>query len=375
MKIVQLRKFKDKDWQALTPFTELKEPLVMVFGCRTELEQPEIYKAIKNFFPKGHVVFASTGGNITSNTIDEECLTITAIEFEKSTFKVKTINLNDTELNSYKAGVKLVNSLPKENLKYILVLSEGSFVNGSELVKGMNFAAENNVLITGGLCSDDYRFQRTMVSYNESPKDGEIVGIGLYGDTLQVASSTESGWMPFGIERTVTKSVGNILYELDKKPVLELFKKYLGDLSNQLPASSMHYPLGIKEDDKYSPRTVLNINNDYNAMFFAGDIPMSSKVQFMMTNPTKLIDAVTQTVKQANQKMINKPQLALCFSGLGRKLFLGQRVIEEIEQVKNEIGKTIVISGFYTNGEIAPNEGDNMCKLHNQSVALTLISE
>lgn len=375
MKIVQLRKLKDQDWQSLTPFIELKNPLVMVFGSRVELEEPKIYKAINKFFPKGHIVFASTAGNVTSNAIDEDCITITAVEFEKSTFEVKTINLNDTELNSYKAGVELVNSLPKENLKYILVLSDGSFVNGSELTRGMNAAVENHVLITGGLCSDDHRFQRTMISYNENPKDGEIVAVGLYGDTLEVSSSTESGWVPFGVERTVTKSVGNILYELDKKPALELYKKYLGDLAEELPASSMHYPLGVKEDDEYYPRTVLNINSDYNAMFFAGDVPANSKVQFMMTNPAELIGSTVQTARQASQKMINKPQLALFFSGLGRKLFLDQRTIEEIEEVKNVIGKDVVISGFYSYGEIAPNDGENMCKLHNQSVALTLISE
>ncbi|WP_248722634.1 FIST signal transduction protein [Seonamhaeicola sp. ML3] len=375
MKIVQLRKLKGQDWQSVTPFIELKEPLVMVFGDRKEFEEPRIYKAIEKFFPKGHVVFASSSGNVTSNSIDEDCITITAVEFERSEFKVRTINLNDTELNSYKAGMELVNKLPKDKLKYIMVLSDGTFVNGSELTRGMNFVVDNHVLITGGLCSDDYRFQRTMVSYNENPKDGEIVGIGFYGDTLEVASSTESGWMPFGVERTVTKSVGNILYELDNKPALNIYQKYIGDLSKNISAASMNYPLGVQEDDQYYPRTILNINKDYNAMFFAGDIPANSKVQFMMTNPAELIGASIQTAKQAREKMINEPKLAMFFSGLGRKQFLDQRTIEEVLEVRDTIGKDVIISGFYSYGEIAPNNEENMCKLHNQSVALTLISE
>ncbi|TYA78474.1 FIST signal transduction protein [Seonamhaeicola marinus] len=378
MKIVQLRKYKGQDWQSLNTFQKLNNPLVLVFGNRFELEEPKIYKGIKNMFPKGHIVFGSTGGNVTSNSIDEDALTLTAIEFEKSTFEVRTINLNDTELNSYNAGVELVNKFPKDKLKYIFVLSDGSFVNGSELTKGMNFAAENHVLITGGLCADDNRFERTIVSYNENPKDGEIVAIGFYGDTLEVSSSTEAGWNSFGAERTVTKSIGNIVYELDKKPALDLYKVYLGDKSNMLPASAMYYPLGIKPedgDDQTTIRSVLNVNHDYNAMIFAGEVPMNSKVQFMMTNPRDLLNASNQTAKQAVQRMINKPQLALFISSVGRKLLLDQRTVEEIEEAKNVVGGNVVFSGFYSYGEIAPYEDENMCQLHNQSVALTLISE
>ncbi|WP_406683450.1 FIST C-terminal domain-containing protein [Seonamhaeicola sp. MEBiC1930] len=376
MKIVQLRKYKNQDWQSLTPFVKLQKPLVMVFGDRLELEDPKIYKSILKLFPKGHIVFSSTGGNIISNSVDDECITITAIEFERSSFVVQTINLNDTELDSYKAGIQLVNKLPKDGLKYIMVFSDGSFINGSELTKGMNFAVNSNVLITGGLSADSDRFERTIVSYNENPKDGEIVAVGFYGDTLEVSSSIEGGWQPFGAERTVTRSKANILYELDKKPALDLFKKYLGDKADELPVSTMFYPLEVKIDEDQSiVRTVLNINEDYNAMIFAGDVPLNSKVQLMMTNVDDLVNSAQLTAQQAFEKLINKPQLAIVNSGLGRKLLLDQRTVEEIEQIKTVIGNEIVITGFYSNGEIAPFEDENMCQIHNQTIALTLISE
>lgn len=376
MKVIQLRKEKDKDWQFLTSFIKLENPLVLVFGNRKELENPKIYKAISEFFPGGHIVFASTSGNITGNFIDEDCITITAVEFEKSTFKVKTINLNDTQLDSFQAGAKLVNKLDKEKLKYILVLSDGSFVNGSELIRGMNFTVDNNVLITGGLCADDDRFERTLVSYNENPKDGEIVAIGFYGDTFEVSSSIECGWQPFGAERIVTKSKGNILYELDKKPALDLYEKYLGDKSSEMPTAAMYYPIGINVDDEqFHVRTILDVNQDYNAMIFAGDIPVNSRVQFMMTNPRDLINTSVQTAEQAKARFNSKPQLALFISSMGRKLLLDQRTIEEVEEAKRIIGDDVIISGFYSYGEIAPFEEENMCQIHNQSFALTLISE
>ncbi len=377
MKTVQLRKFKGKDWEFLTPNIKLKNPLVLVFGNRYELENRNIYKNVKKIFPKSHIVFASTSGDITSKSIDDECITITAIELEKSTFKIDTINLSETNLNSYQAGIELVNNLKQDKLKYILVISDGSFVNGSELTRGMNFAVDYNVLITGGLCGDDGRFERTIVSYNENPKDGEIVAIGFYGDTFEATSSVGSGWTAFGPERLVTKAKGNILYELDNMPALDLYKKYLGEKSSELPASALYYPLKVKpeNEEKSYVRTILNINEEFNAMIFAGDVPLNSKVQLMMTNIDNLARASKNATEEALEKKIDKPQLAFLVSCIGRKLVFDQRVIEEIEEARNVLDNETTMCGFYSYGEIAPFHEENMCQLHNQTLAVTLISE
>jgi hypothetical protein len=377
MKTVQLKKHKDKEWEFLTPYVNLKKPLVLAFGNRLDLEDTKVYKKISKLFPESHIVFVSTGGNITSETITEDCITITAVELEKSTFKVEAINLSDTSLNSYQAGIDLVNNLKGDKLKYILVLSEGSFVNGSELTKGMNFAADNDVLITGGLSGDDQRFERTIVSYNENPKDGEIVAIGFYGDSFEATSSTGCGWSTFGPERVVTKSKGNILYELDHKSALDLYEKYLGDKSSQLPASALYYPLHVQEEqeDHFQVRTILNVKKEYNAMIYAGNIPLNSKVQFMMTNAASLINASKSATAEALERKAKKPELAIFMSGIGRKFMLDQRAVEEIEEARTVLNNKTTICGFYSYGEIAPFQDENMCQLHNQTMAVTLISE
>ena len=257
------------------------------------------------------------------------------------------------------------------------MLSDGSFVNGSELTKGMNYAADNNVLITGGLCGDDNRFERTIVSYNENPKDGEIVAIGFYGDTFEATSSIGGGWSTFGQKRLVTKSKGNILYELDHKPALDLYKTYLGEKSSQLPASALFYPLSVTQehDDQSQVRTILNVNNEYNAMIYAGNVPLNSKVQFMMTNAASLVNASKSAAEEALEKKAQTPELAILVSGIGRKLMLDQRTIEEVEVARNVLGNETIMCGFYANGEIAPYPDENMCQIHNQTMAITLISE
>ncbi|WP_405567546.1 FIST signal transduction protein [Polaribacter sp. Asnod6-C07] len=379
MKTVQLKKIGNENLKYISEEITLKEPLVLVFGNRYMLQDKNIYDEIKTVFPDGHLVFGSTSGDITSESVDDESITITAIEFEKSSFVIKTTNVlnNENKINSFKTGKELIKQLPQENLKYVFVVSDGSFVNGSQLTKGMNAATDDNLLITGALCGDGSRFEITLTSYNEPPKEGKIVAIGLYGDTLEVSFATKGGWTPFGPERIVTKSQGNILYELDGQPALDLYKTYLGEKSKELPGAALLYPLKVKSSDekKSIVRTILNINEEKNSMILAGDIFEESKVQLMMTNVDSIVNAAELGASKALEYRNAKPELAILVSCIGRKLVLDQRVEEEVEEVLEVVGKDATVCGLYSYGEIAPFNDEVNCQLHNQTMAITLISE
>lgn len=379
MKTVQLKRRANTDWEYLTEKQSLKEPLVLVFGNRLLLDNDHILDEVRAIFKDGHLVFGSSCGDISSVSINDDSIVITAIEFEKSSFLIKTANiLNSTsDLDSFAAGKNLINQLPEEGLKYVFALSEGRFVNGSQLTKGMNAGIEDNILITGALCGDSERFEKTVASYNEKPKPGEIIAIGLYGETLEVSFSINGGWTPFGPERVVTKSEGNTLYELDGLPALDLYKKYLGDKSKDLPSAALLYPLNVKstQEDSSIVRTILNINEEDHSMILAGDIVEGSMVQLMMTRVDNIVCAAENAAVKASQLRKNKTELAILVSCLGRKLVLDQRVEEEVEEVMEVIGNNTTFCGLYSYGEIAPFEGEKNCQLHNQTIAVTLISE
>ena len=146
MKTVQLKKHKNQNWKYLPSKQELNNPLVLAFGNRYLLENPTIYNEIKQIFPNGHIVFGSTSGDITAHSVDDDSISITAIEFEKSKFLIKTSNVLNSDLDSFKTGNDLIKQFPTEGLKFVYVISEGSFINGSQLTKGMNAATENNVV-------------------------------------------------------------------------------------------------------------------------------------------------------------------------------------------------------------------------------------
>ena len=377
MKFQQYEKQKNNDWVLVSPTkVRLKKPLVLVFGNRILLEETTVYEDVKNRFPDGEIIIGSTAGEIMLEKVYEDSITITAIEFEKSSFKAKRANILDFDKNAVAIGKHLAAQLPSKALKHIFIVSEGSFVNGSALINGLE-SKNRNTAITGGLCGDDARFEKTLVGYNEKPKEGEIVAIGFYGETLEISFAQYGGWTPFGPERIITKSEGNVLFELDNLPALDLYKKYLGDKAAQLPKSALLYPLSLMQKGKKEPivRTILSINEEKNTMILAGDVPMGSTVQLMMANIDNIAEGALHAADIGMKNRKNKPELALLVSCVGRKLVMDQRVEEEIEEVIEVIGKQAIVGGFYSYGELAPFYGNKSCELHNQTMTLTLFSE
>ncbi len=375
MKIVQAFKDRDKKWEYLADKIALNNPLVLVFSNRILLEDESLVKEIREEFPYEHIIFGSTSGQIFNTQVTDTATVVTAIEFEKSSFIIKSGNILDFKKDSKALGEHLIKDMPTQNLKHLFVLSEGSFVNGSSLIQGLK--TDGNAILTGGLCGDDSRFVKTVASYKENPKEGEVVLIGFYGETLEITHSSFGGWSPFGPERVITKSEGNILYEIDGKPALDLYKKYLGEKANALPEASLLYPLNVIEEGKKEAvvRTILNIDNENQSMILAGDVPQHSKVQLMMASIDGIAQGAQKAAEQAMTNRVNKPEIAILISCVGRKLVMNQRVEEEIEQVQDVVGSSTCLTGFYSYGEIAPFFGSNECELHNQTMTLTLISE
>lgn len=377
MKKAQLKRSSKGTWDFIGNKQVLKEPLILVFGDRKVLEANPVCKELKEIYPKGHIVMGSACGQVSNNALEENNPIATAIEFEKSTFLIKTSNILDFEEDSYKAGKELMEQFPKEGLKHVIIISEGSFVNGSSLTEGIESENTEKALVTGGMCGDADRFEKTLVSYNQEAKEGEIVAVGLYGESLEVSFSSSGGWTRFGPQRIVTKSKGNVLYELDGKPALDLYKMYLGDKSKELPSSALLYPLDVltSEEEQSIVRSVLGVDEAEKSIILAGDIKEQSKVHLMMSNVDNLAYASEKAIELANMGRTQKAEMVLFVSCIGRKLVLDQRVEEEMENVKNGVEKDTVLCGFYSYGEIVPFNGESKCKLHNQTITLTLLSE
>jgi hypothetical protein len=263
------------------------------------------------------------------------------------------------------------------DLRGVLVLSDGSMVNGSSLVRGLNDHLPQGTVVTGGLAGDGKRFDHTWVVEDGRPARGAVSAIGLYGDSLSLFHGSQGGWTAFGPERAVTSSEGSVLYSLDDQPALEIYKRYLGDMARELPASALRFPLSVradKEDERPVVRTVLSIDERRQSMTFAGDIPQSSLVRLMQASYDRLLDGAAQAAQDAARAVTAGDRLCIVVSCVGRRLVLGERVEEELESVQAHLPPETAMIGFYSYGEISP-VWFGECGLHNQTMTLTIVVE
>jgi hypothetical protein len=354
-----------------------KADLIFLFGDMGFVNDKSILEEIKSRYPKAFLLGCSTAGEILGDHVYDDTVVVTAIQFSKTNTHHATILLSEVK-NCFEAGERLANTIPHENLKHVFVLSVGLNVNGTDLVKGLSSRLPAQVSISGGLAGDKARFQKTVVVAGDLISDQAIAVVGLYGNNLQIGTASLGGWDAFGPERLVTKSKGNVLYELDGKSALELYKTYLGDHAKELPGSALLFPLCFRSEQSPTGfvRTILGVDEKEQSMTFAGDVPEGSYGRFMKANFDRLIEGAVGAAKTSAGPIRNsKPQLALLISCVGRKLVLAQRTEEEIEGVREVLGKQATMTGFYSYGEISPFTPSAKCELHNQTMTITTISE
>lgn len=375
MRVIQ-HHFYDNCWHPELP-TDDSSQLLLSFGSRQLMQDDDFRQKLKVAFPNADNLGCTTSGEIAGSEVYDESLVVNAIDFEHTKVEVHSANIKDYQ-SSLDIGQELANRLSEQDLRYVLIISDGHLVNGTELVSGITQSLPEEMLVTGGMAGDGDKFQETIVWHNEVVQAGRVVICGFYGSSIRIGHGTLGGWSCFGPQRVITRSKANILYELDGVAALDLYKKYLGEFSQKLPASALRFPLNLQLDgEKYGVvRTILDINEEDKSMIFAGDMPEGATAKLMKANFDRLIDGANGAAVAAVDKLNNqKAEFALLISCVGRRLVLRQRIFEELEAVEEVIGTDCIASGFYSYGEISPIIDSVQCRLHNQTMTITTFFE
>jgi len=365
-------------WQDATPGGAGRQAqLVLLFGATARMENPDALHELRTAFPDALIVGCSTAGEICGTEVNDDTLVATAVRFEHTEVRLAQAHV-DTAADSHTAGAALARTLNDARLVHVMVWSDGLQVNGTELARGLREQLPEHVAVTGGLAGDGDRFQRTVVCANDTPRAGAVAALGFYGTRLKVGYGSLGGWDTFGAERLITRSKGNVLYELDHQSALDLYTKYLGEHAAQLPASALLFPLALRGegDGNTLVRTVLGIDENAKSMTFAGDMPEGTYARLMKANFDRLVDGAAGAARAGLAGLGSfTPQLAVLVSCVGRKLVLKQRVEEEVESVRDVLGPRAVLTGFYSYGEICPHGAITRCELHNQTMTITTLAE
>lgn len=367
------------DWQPPAINLDLKKSLAFVFGSPDSFSDPSLAGKINGLLPGAAVVGCSSAGEIHGSEIMDHSLSIGLVEFDKATFRVVTVEIASAE-ESENLGKQLAQNLNASDLRAVFVISDGLSVNGTKLSEGFNAILHHKVPVTGGLAGDGSNFKSTWTFCNGEFRSNRIIAVGLYGESLIYAHGSRGGWDIFGPERVITKSKGNVLYEIDGRPALDLYEEYLGEKAKELPASALLFPLQIRANEKDEirlVRTILGVDREARTMTFAGELPEGHLAQLMRANIDRLIDGASKAANIHSLRSIadQGPFLSIAISCIGRRLVMGERTEEEVEATLDALPPRTSQIGFYSYGELSPLLEGHSCELHNQTMTITVIGE
>ncbi|MCB1782666.1 MAG: FIST C-terminal domain-containing protein [Alphaproteobacteria bacterium] len=353
---------------------DYKPDVVFYFMDKRIHKDVDVYSILKKQFSESILFGCSSSGPILYDDIYLGTFTGIAVTFEKT--KMKTLEIPCPEQKcSYEAGKETVIKLKGRGLRHIFVIADGMTVNGAHFIKGANKVLPKGVSISGGLASDGFEFAETLTGINKKPVSGQVCAIGFYGKDIEIGYGAQGGWDKFGLERLVTKSEGNTLYELDGQPALDLYKEYLGDAAENLPSSGLLFPLEIRKDQdgEAMVRTINAVDEINKSLRFTGDIPQGYIAQFMKGNFKNLAAGGAGAATQAIEMMEGTASFGLMVSCLGRQLLMGNQVSRELEAVMHVL-ENMPTAGFYSNGEFSFDPGA-LGILHNETMTLTVFKE
>lgn len=343
----------DEGWQHhATALAGDEAGLVLVFGITPLLKDEALLRDIHIRYSNAITVGCSTAGEICDTRVRDGSLSVSAVGFEHTRPDITETRIDAD--GSMAAGRRLAYKLDQPGLAHVLVLSDGLQVNGTELVTGLRENLPPGVAVTGGLAGDGDRFSQTLVCVQGMGEEGRIAAVGFYGNRLKIGYGSLGGWDSFGPERLVTRSRGNVLYELDGQSALGLYRRYLGEHAAGLPATGLLFPPALRSGAVQGDglaRTILAVDEQAQSMTFAGDIPEGSYAQLMKANFDRLVNGAVAAATVSSRLLGDMmPQLAILISCVGRKLVLKQRVEEEVEGVRNVLGTSTALAGFYSYG-------------------------
>ena len=179
------------------PRCDSRQTLVIIFGASEFFDASEPIREIKESYPLSHIIGCSTAGEIFGTEINDHSLSVAVLKFHHTSVQTSYAEIHSAG-DSHRAGETIAKDLFRPGLKGILILSVGTNVNGSELVRGLNSILPSTIAVSGGLAGDGERFNRTWIISDGKPHDpvarkqgGQVFLLLLLGAKKQQFLGTE----------------------------------------------------------------------------------------------------------------------------------------------------------------------------------------
>ena len=348
------------------------KPTLAITFCSIIQDRKELSRFFKE---KDIAIFGSTtAGEILDAEILEQSTVVMLLDIKKEHFQLFFGGSSDT----YKLASEMA-KVAKDSFSNpaIIVVSSGLTIDAEDIINGVH-EFDSSLPLFGGLAGDDLTMKASYVFNNQLETSKGLLALILDTEHINVAGLATSGWDNIGVEKTITKSDGNIVYTIDDEPAVDVFVKFFQfpesvyDRSEIIAMNFAQYPLQMKKENGNTVlRAPMMANIDNRSMIFAGGIPEGSKVKFSVPPGFDLIDKTRNTFNVLKDKMA-KPDAVIIFSCKARHLALGPIMEDEAEKIRSIWNKPLI--GLFTYGEIG-TANDSVCDFHNETCSLVLLEE
>ena len=344
--------------------------------CSSQQGLEDLLTGIQDAVDTANLAGCTTDGEISETGLNSGSAVLAGIATDRIDFHLSVAE--NIAQDSESAGQTLASNLP-ESTRYIHLFSDGITGNGCGILRGVSSVLGEGIPVSGGTAGDDGKFQKTWQFAGKKLLTDAAVAMGFSGD-FKLGTGVRSGWMPIGISKKVTRSSGNILYELNGEPALKVYERFLGKHAHKLPEIGVEYPLGLLQEgsrdggDNLMLRATMSVNRENGSISFAGEIPEGAMVNLTCGDISSVLHAAKKASQLATTDLGDAEAVMIfCYSCMARKIVLGRRTPEEIELVREGIGPELPVVGFYTYGEYSRMRCNNPSFLHNETVTVSVI--
>jgi len=354
-------------------------PQAGILFAAIDFEHAFILKQIQQVFPHLELIGCTTDGEMSSKLgFQQDSLTL--MLFCSDSVQIKAGVGYETQNDPIAAAQQAVQQAVQHSNEPKLCIAlpssytaSGSTTSGEVMMAGLTLALGEQVPVLGGTAGDQYRFKTTYQFFRTEVLT-DALPILIFSGDIQFSYGTACGWTPMGCKGVVTKAQGTVLYEIDGKPAVEFYQRYLGDRPPSAENPLAVYEVGSDGSENYYMRVPNASDAEIGSIYFLCDIPEQSTVQLTDISRDILVAATKTSFQTALSRYPGTtPAAALLFSCCCRRWLLGTRAKEEYQAIKDALVTPIPTCGFYTYGEFSPLEPQGKTYYHQETFVSLLM--
>ncbi len=278
-------------------------------------------------------------------------------------------------------GTRLLEYLsPLEGVPSLVVLFPDPFnIPVDALVRELQ--EEGGLTVVGGAASGEvlagctYQWAGTRIA-----EDG-VSGI-LFSGAFRPFIGVAQGCQPVGKPYVITRAEGNIIYQIGRRPALEVLMeametlprnqvhRALGPIFAGIAIDETKYPLGRGD---YLIRHVVGVDRASGAIGIADFVRPGQTIQFNLRDGQSAHEDLVETLQELKERVQGfTPRFGFYFNCQGRGMGLFGEPGHDIRYIR-EFFPEVPIVGFFGNAELAPIAGKNL--VHGYTGVLVLFCQ